>query len=166
MKFWSAALMTLSLVVFLLMVALSYVIGVVAFTAVSDHLVLVNYGSRTTGVVIEKHTYSTADDTPYYEITYAFSLPSGELLTDKYDVPIWRGVKVGDQIEIAFDTEDPTRSMPVESGFPVWIEILTALFGIASILFCAGWFLVWAGRKFAGAWGIGRRKKAPSGEAL
>ena len=152
-KFWPVALILLSPVVFLILLALIYGMGVVAYEYITDPIVLIR-GSRTIGTITEKHE-SSSDST--VTIIYNFAPRTGELFTDRYDFLLWSNLEVGDQIEIAFDPRDPARSLPAKPGFSLWYHILLVLIVFPIMIFLTGWFLVWAGRQFAGVWRIGRR---------
>lgn len=147
-------LILLSLVILPLFVAFC-LMGWAAITSGLENQWLLNQGSRTVGTVIEK-----VDDSSWEHptvIKYTFSPRTRGVYTNSY-LFIWSSPKVGDQIEIAFDPENPSRSLPANSGFYVWYYPLLALLITAGILSLGGWFLVWAGSRFAAAWRIRRRK--------
>ena len=148
-KLLSVGLLLLCPIVLLILASLLYL----AYEKVADPWVLF-YGSRTTGTVTDK--YESSSDSSV-TIIYTFAPSAGELFTDSFDFLLSSNLEVGDQIEIAFDSGNPSRNVPTKAGFSLWYFLLLTLIVVVFMLFGGGWFMVWAGRKFLVAWSIKRR---------
>jgi hypothetical protein len=123
----------------------------------SENLSVINQGERTTGTIISKKVYYVDEDYDAvgdedYDaviIKYRFVPSSGQELFGKYyfypcNEKESSGWNVGDQIEIAYDQQNPTINLPVEGGrfekasrVDTWFVIITLpiAFGLMTLFF-------------------------------
>jgi hypothetical protein len=148
-KLLSSGLLLLCPIVLLIIASLLYLV----YEKVTDPWVIF-YGSRTTGTVTDKYEYSSDSSVT---IIYTFAPSTEEVFTDSFDFLFSSNLEVGDQIEIAFDSGNPSRSVPTKAGFSLWYFLLLTLIVVVFMLFGCGWFMVWAVRKFSVAWSIKRQ---------
>jgi hypothetical protein len=139
------------IVLFLFALAFS---NIYSFTKSRDEQVtiLLNEGERTTGTIVSKKVLGDSEDGESTNITYTFTTSSGQRLTGKYTYH-YSNPNVGDQIEIAYDRQDPATNLPTENdGSSLW---LMWLFGIA-IFLPVGYLTFWLGGKARRTWKLCR----------
>jgi MFS family permease len=78
---------------------------------------IIDHGSRTTGIVITKDTFSGLDDDNYV-VKYSFTPNSTDVLINEYTISSTNRGKtvIGEPIEIAFSPSDPHNNLPVTHG--------------------------------------------------
>jgi hypothetical protein len=106
---------------------------------------ILNEGSRATGIVTSEY-YGT--DSTMTE--YIFTTPDGISMTGFFFEP--NTLAVEDHVEIAYDSSDPSRNLPVAFvGWPLYLIIFFSLFGIpAVVIYLALWitFVTTGGNNF------------------
>ena len=123
---WLGSKLFFPLVVSLLVGTAFLVVGL------RDHLKdteILSHGSRAIGTVIELET-DTDGEVLWLWLKYTFTLPNGRSLTHTHTVSwqLFSDLKVGDPVEIAFASADPTRNFIAERGArPLWHIILWSL---------------------------------------
>ncbi len=110
---WLGSKLFFPLVVSLLVGTAFLVVGL------RDHLKdteILSHGSRAIGTVIERK--NTGFEENEWSITYTFALPNGRSLTHTHTVSwqLFSDLKVGDSVEVAFASADPTRNFIAEHG--------------------------------------------------
>jgi hypothetical protein len=102
---------------------------------------VLNEGVRAGGVVTEKHSFSDSEGSSY-SIGYFFTLPDGSWFNDWHNMEFqtWNDLSPGSKIEIAFDSQNPAKNLPVTGAdtvdeyLPI-IAFISAFFaGVASFI--------------------------------
>jgi hypothetical protein len=144
-------LILMSLAILFAFCALSFFIYSIASIEVKDQVVLIN-GTHARGKVIGRAVERTAEDTPYYWITYTFMTNTGELVQDANSEPLWSNLKVGNTIEVVYEPNNPQNNKIVGSSFLLWSSIAVSFLAIAGIIFVAFLVLRWFVGKIVRTW--------------
>jgi hypothetical protein len=102
---------------------------------------LTSHGIRAIGMVVDKEeehgANSSADPWDAYYVTYTFTPPKkGQSLKARQEIAesLYKKLSVGCPINIAFDPEQPEKSIPVGGIQPMWFRITNSIV-IAAVTF-------------------------------
>ncbi len=106
-----------------------------------ENLTVINQGERTMGTITGTEGFIGYEEGDEFTVKYGFTTSSGQALSGQYIFPqsYSSDLNDGKQIEIAYDSQDPAKNLPViakekESAFRgrVWLGII-----IVTIVLCS-----------------------------
>lgn len=115
------------------------------------NLTIINQGERIMGTIISIEDFLGYEEGDEITVKYEFTTSSGQKMSGHYLFPQSNSsaFKVGDQLEIAYDSQDPSSNLPVmgkekESTFRnrAWLGIIMVtiiLCGMAGFLGYGAW---------------------------
>jgi len=79
------------------------------------NLTTINYGERTMGTIVSIENFLGYEQGNEITIKYTFTTSSGQELSGRYLFPLSSSsdFNVGDQLEIAYEPQDPSLNLPV-----------------------------------------------------